>query len=574
MAKTNCVDISYCQTKVDFKKLKAAGITTVIIRAGFGRETSQKDNMFESHYKNAKAAGLNIGVYWYSYATGVADAEKEAKACLSCIKGKTLNLPVYYDMEENSIAKLGKETCTKMALKFCSVITKNGYRAGVYANSNWYNNYLNYNTIKSKYSIWLAHWNDTHTIKCDVWQHGVGKISGVNRNCDLDYIENSSIIKNKMTKKDTAQKKNTITTKKTATKTTTKTASTITEAQLRQKVANTINGWLGATEGSAGHKEILKIYNAQNPLPVGYKMKDYDAWCAATVSATWLKVGIAKYITTECSCGRFIDNAKKLGIWVENDAYKPKIGDAVIYDWDDSGIGDDTSGASHTGIVTAVNGNKFIVTEGNTGNGIVAKREMQVNGKYIRGFIAPKYGEIAKKVSGKITPDKTNSNSSTKKKDTSTTVIKPSIYTKCVSNGKWQKEIKDGADYNGIIGKALVAFATKVTSGSIKYSVHIKGGSWLGNVTGYNKNDYKNGYAGNGNPAEKGKAIDAIKIYYTTPQAVANKYGYYKVAYRVHTLGGKWLPWQYDTETTKGQDGYAGIIGKTIDAVQVKLVKA
>lgn len=61
---------------------------------------------------------------------------------------------------------------------------------------------------------------------------------------------------------------------------------------------------------------------------------------------------------------------------------------------------------------------------------------------------------------------------------------------------------------------------------------------------------------------------------YKTPSDVVSKYGYYKVAYRVHILGGDWLDWQYDIETTNGQDGYAGIFGKTIDAVEAKLVKA
>lgn len=86
-----------------------------------------------------------------------------------------------------------------------------------------------------------------------------------------------------------------------------------------------MNGWLGAIEGDSKHAEILKIYNSQKPLPVGYKMKVNDAWCAATVSAAWLKVGIASYTGTECGCGRFIDVAKSKGIWVESDSYKPKL---------------------------------------------------------------------------------------------------------------------------------------------------------------------------------------------------------------------------------------------------------
>lgn len=151
---------------------------------------------------------------------------------------------------------------------------------------------------------------------------------------------------------------------------------------------------------------------------------------------------------------------------------------------------------------------------------------------------------------------------------------KPSISIQGVANGKWLGVIKNGTDYSGIFGKALVALAAKVSKGTIEYSVHLTNGRWLGNVTGWNYKDYINGYAGSGNPAEKGKAIDAIKMNYKTPSNVVSKYGYYKVAYRVHILGGDWLDWQYDIETTNGQDGYAGIFGKTIDAVEAKLVKA
>lgn len=150
---------------------------------------------------------------------------------------------------------------------------------------------------------------------------------------------------------------------------------------------------------------------------------------------------------------------------------------------------------------------------------------------------------------------------------------KPSLSIQGVANGKWLGVIKNGTDYSGIFGKALVALAAKVSKGTIEYSVHLTNGRWLGNVTGWNYKDYINGYAGSGNPAEKGKAIDAIKMNYKTPSDVVSKYGYYKVAYRVHILDGDWLDWQYDVETTNGQDGYAGIFGKTIDAVEAKLVK-
>lgn len=161
-----------------------------------------------------------------------------------------------------------------------------------------------------------------------------------------------------------------------------------------------------------------------------------------------------------------------------------------------------------------------------------------------------------------------------KPKTTTPSVAKPSITIQGAVKGKILGLITNGKDYSGILGKELVALAAKVTKGAVKYSVHIKNGKWLDSVTGFNYKDYENGYAGNGNPAIYGSAIDAIKMYYTTPSDVIKNYGYYKIAYRVHLLNGKWLGWQYDTETTNGQDGYAGIIGKNIDGVEAKLIKA
>lgn len=174
----------------------------------------------------------------------------------------------------------------------------------------------------------------------------------------------------------------------------------MTENQLRQKVADTISAWVGATKGTPKHLEILAIYNAHKPLARGYKVQPKDAYCATTVSAAYIKAGIAEYTGTECGVENFTLVAKRLGIWVENDAYTPKIGDACVYDWDDNGVGDCTGYADHIGIVTKSGGGTFVVTEGNMSGGKVGTRSMAVNGKYIRGFIAPDFAAIAKKISG------------------------------------------------------------------------------------------------------------------------------------------------------------------------------
>lgn len=168
---------------------------------------------------------------------------------------------------------------------------------------------------------------------------------------------------------------------------------------LRKKVVSIMLAWVGGTKGSAVHKEILKLYNSYVPLPRAVKMEESYDWCAATVSAAWIKAGIAAYTGIECSCGRFIDIAKAKGEWIETDSITPKIGMACVYDWSDSGKGDDKTGHDHIGMVTAVDGSTFTVIEGNSGSpAAVRKKQRKVDQRYIRGFISPDYDAIAKKL--------------------------------------------------------------------------------------------------------------------------------------------------------------------------------
>lgn len=206
--KVTAIDVSYCQTGVDYNKVKNSGIDAVIIRAGFGKETYQKDSEFETHYRNAKKAGLAVGVYWYSYAYSVAEAKQEAKVCLACIKGKTLELPVYYDLEESGQTRLGMSALTNIAIAFCDAVKSGGYRAGVYSNLNWFNNHLDYERLRSKYSIWLAQWSSSPSKTCDIWQNADnGRINGINGNVDTDVIINKNIIKSKSEVKEEMIKK-------------------------------------------------------------------------------------------------------------------------------------------------------------------------------------------------------------------------------------------------------------------------------------------------------------------------------------------------------------------------------
>lgn len=143
-------------------------------------------------------------------------------------------------------------------------------------------------------------------------------------------------------------------------------------------------------KGEAGHRKVIDIYNSQKPLPQGYKMKDNDHWCAAFTTVVFLLNDYNKF--AECSCPRMIEKAKKAGIWQEADDYKAKEGDVVMYDWQDSGKGDNKGVPDHVGIIISATDKKFTVREGNKG-GTIGNRDLAYDGKYIRGFITPKYDD-------------------------------------------------------------------------------------------------------------------------------------------------------------------------------------
>lgn len=156
------------------------------------------------------------------------------------------------------------------------------------------------------------------------------------------------------------------------------------------KIVELAQSWVGIREGSQGHQKILDIYNSQRPLPRGYKMSITDPWCAATTTALAVELGYTDIIPCECSCSRLIEIAKQMGIWMEDESVTPEPGWLCLYDWDDNGVGDNKNSPDHVGVVEKVEGNTITVIEGNYHNA-VKRRQIAVNGRYIRGYIAPRY---------------------------------------------------------------------------------------------------------------------------------------------------------------------------------------
>ena len=164
----------------------------------------------------------------------------------------------------------------------------------------------------------------------------------------------------------------------------------MTEAQIRAKVVETAAAWLGFKESDKSHRKIVDVYNSHKPLARAYKVKYTDAWCATFVSAVAIKCGLTEIMPTECSCSKMLDLYKKLGRWQEADDYVPAPGDIVIYDWEDTGKGDNKGAPNHVGIVSHVSAGWIEVIEGNYGD-MVAYRDLQIGGKYIRGYCLPDY---------------------------------------------------------------------------------------------------------------------------------------------------------------------------------------
>ena len=186
------IDISTYQRNVDFKKLKAAGVNFVILRAGYGNALAypnQYDDMFESHYKNAKAAGLNVGAYWYLYATTVSGAQQEAKSFLKALKGKKFEYPVYIDLEERSQFNTGRTNCSNMVRAFCDILENAGYWSGLYISRNPLQNYIT-PEVANRYSLWVAEYASkcNYNGQVDIWQYtSSARYNGFNGNLDGDY---------------------------------------------------------------------------------------------------------------------------------------------------------------------------------------------------------------------------------------------------------------------------------------------------------------------------------------------------------------------------------------------------
>ncbi len=187
------IDVSYAQGDIDWKKVADAGVEFAIIRAGRGRAGSanqmKEDDYFRQNIKGAQENGIDVGVYFYSYASSVSEAKEEARFLLEIIDGYEIQYPVILDMEEEFQSGIGTKKLTNMIEAFFEVLMEEKYFPMFYSYKSWLEENLDM-TILDKYAIWLAQVGDEVTYDGGyyIWQYSFkGKVSGIETDVDLDY---------------------------------------------------------------------------------------------------------------------------------------------------------------------------------------------------------------------------------------------------------------------------------------------------------------------------------------------------------------------------------------------------
>lgn len=185
------IDVSYHNGIIDWNKVKKAGIEFAIIRIGYGMYENQKDTQFETNYTNARANGIPVGVYLYSYAKTVAEAKREAEVTLKWLNDRDLQLPVYFDLEDRTQQNLSKSVLDGMCEAFCDTIENGGYWAGIYTNKYWATSIIDGPELGKRYTYWVAQYNDkcTYTGPYAMWQYSSsGKVDGIRGNVDMNIL--------------------------------------------------------------------------------------------------------------------------------------------------------------------------------------------------------------------------------------------------------------------------------------------------------------------------------------------------------------------------------------------------
>lgn len=450
------IDVSSYQGKPNWKKAKESGIKYAILRI---HQRNGIDSSFEYNYAECKKNNIPIGGYKFSYATTVAQAEKEAEDTLKVLNGRKLDYPLFYDLEWSTQRSLGSVMIEKITLAFLNKVKKAGYKVGIYCNVDWYNNVL---TSKLKaYDMWLSRYpyNDTGVIQERLrpsvgigWQYSSkGNVPGIPGNVDMnvfykDYTKENANNNNNNSKPQEGGKP--------------MTRDQVINAML--KIAENevgylekkTNSQLDSKTANAGYNNYTKYWRDVYPA---YQMQP---WCAAWVSWVFMKAfGLNKaktllkhwpYVYCPTLGAKFTKYAN------------PQKGDIVIFYRGGT--------FAHTGIVTKVEGDKFWTIEGNTSgaSGIVANGGGVCRKSYYNSqlpgtkFCRPDYSIISSVNSSDISTAPTNPRNYLQYGDTGNDVKilqqKLNKVGMCDANGK--KLVEDG-EFGSATKYAVQAFQKK-----------------------------------------------------------------------------------------------------------------
>ena len=185
------IDVSYHNGTIDWKRVKQSEVEYAIIRCGYGtNDKNQDDKKWEENVKGCIDNNIPYGVYLYSYADTVEKASSEADHAIRLLQGKKLKYPVYYDLEEDKLRdKISKQTIADIAQTFCDKLSAKGYTVGIYANKDWFTNYLTDSRFNN-WTKWVAQYNTVcnYKGKYDMWQcSSTGRVPAISGNVDLNY---------------------------------------------------------------------------------------------------------------------------------------------------------------------------------------------------------------------------------------------------------------------------------------------------------------------------------------------------------------------------------------------------
>ena len=373
------IDVSSYQGKPDWKKV-AKTVKVAILRV---HQKNGIDTSFEHNYKGCVDNGIMVGVYKYSYAKTVADAEKEADAVLNVLNKRHLNFPVFYDLEWSEQQKLGKSAITNITKAFLNKIEKAGYKTGIYCNTNWYKNILDTKTLN--YDYWLAAYpyNDDGTVQERLkpsvgigWQYSSkGTVDGISGSVDMDLFYTDY-------KLDDTNKNEAIPI--TTTKTLWEKCAELMAAQTgyMEKATEAMLDDKTANAGSANYTKYARDVNSW-----GQPGCQGQAWCAEyqfwiDVLTFGLKKALAHMGGGFYNCKEITKHAKANGTWHST----PKLGALVIF-----------RNGNHVGRVTKVTDTLIYTNEGNTSRtdqdvviangGMVCDKVYSRNCKDIDGYV-------------------------------------------------------------------------------------------------------------------------------------------------------------------------------------------